>query len=352
MLVMEQQHRAIFVRDGGFKVLGNVIRDTSSSDGTQASDIGQLSISEEAATTDLSPLQALAKLAITTPPPLLFPPPFQTTALNALTPLYTLLTHPSATVLQTFEALMALTNLASIDPSIANRIVTASVPTVQQHDMFTGAGALEKDVRILSKVEALLMDENSMVRRAATELACNLAGSPAGFAYLSGEGEKETTENQSSSRVASRLHLLLVLLDSDDLPTRLAAGGALAIVSDSATACVHMLSIDDRTTSRRSVWQRLANLFRPREMDEEDNGERVTVISSEAPDMGMMMRGAVILANLLQHAVTQRHVWTREKGKVDAAGVKEILIDTLKSCEDRDVLEPIVEALRTLQAAT
>ena len=360
MLVMEQRHRAVFVRDGGFKVLGAIIRGTlpstaaTGTSGTGAPTIGQNASSSEVVTAETLPaLQALAKLAITTPPPLLFPPPHQTTALNALVPLYTLLTHTDTSVLQTFEALMALTNLASIYPSIADRIVTATIMSTPRDDMFRGKGSPDGgDVKVLAKVEELLMDDNRMIRRAATELACNLAGSPQGYAYLSGEGgleEIRKADSSASSRAAMRIHLLLVLLDSDDLPTQLAAGGALAIVSESPAACAHMLSVDGQTSSKRSIWQRLADLFRPRETEEEEEGERITSISTEQPDEGMMMRGAVILANLLPTVQENPVAWNREKGKVDKACLRGTLLEVVQRGVSPDVMEPLSQALQCLK---
>jgi hypothetical protein len=70
---------------------------------------------------------------------------------------------------------------------------------------------------LLNAVEELLLHQNTMVRRAATELICNLVGSEPGIIYF------EPTSPSSSSR----LHILLALSSSEDVPTRLAASGAL-----------------------------------------------------------------------------------------------------------------------------
>ncbi|KZV89337.1 ARM repeat-containing protein [Exidia glandulosa HHB12029] len=146
---------------------------------------------------DLLAAQALAKLAITSPPLAVFGPG-DSAALDAIRPLSALLLHPSATRLQTFEGLMALTNLASASPDMADRITTA--PGV--------AGILE----------TLLLDEHELVRRAAAELTCNiLSGSPT------------ACERVVSS--PNRLTVLLALADVEDVATRSAVAGALACIA-------------------------------------------------------------------------------------------------------------------------
>lgn len=292
-LVEERAHRGPFIRDGGFKVLTVVLRDSKQG---------------------LAGPQALAKLVITTPPQLLFPPPHQTNALNALAPLYQLLVARDASLLQQFEALMALTNLASIDGQFGARIVDAKVPTP---DEFKGRG--RGDTRVLDKIEELMLDDNNLVRRAATELVCNLVNSEAGFAQISGEAAdakeevnvKEVKEGEKEGgkrpvRSTARLGVLLLLTDVDDLPTRLAASGALAVLTESPSACASLAAGGAISGSQRSVWDRLGDLFEPggeRPDVEEGEGQvrAVQTISSAPPDMGLAHRGAVIVANLLEY---------------------------------------------------
>ncbi|KAL1407669.1 SWI5-dependent HO expression protein 4 [Vanrija albida] len=292
-LVEERAHRAVFVRDGGFRVLSIVIRDlTAKKDAAGVPDAV------------LPASQALTKLVISTPPNLLFPPPHQTNALSALPPLFLLLVHPSATLLQTFESLMALTNLASIDPAFGDRIMSAEVALPSSNE-FRGQGRDDKPVRIVARVEELLLDDNALVRRAATELVCNLVNSDAGFRYFAGEPAPGKPEPEGGAgRAASRLAILLLLTDADDTPTRLAAGGALAVLTDSAAACAPLVAGTGMPAgSKRSVWDRIADLFEPGGAPPalDEHGDRIPALSSQPPDPALVHRGVFVALNLLNY---------------------------------------------------
>jgi hypothetical protein len=247
--------------------------------------------------------QALAKLVITTPPQLLFPPPHQTNALNALAPLYQLLVSREASLLQQFEALMALTNLASIDGQFGARIIDAKIPLPK--DEFKGRG--RGDTKVIDKVEELMLDDNNLVRRAATELVCNLVNSEAGFLHFSGEdAPAPKEEGKRTVRATARLGVLLLLTDVDDLPTRLAASGALAVLTESPSACAALAAGGAISGSQRSVWDRLGDLFepggeRPDVEDAEGAVRAVQTVSSAPPDVSLAHRGAVVVANLLEY---------------------------------------------------
>lgn len=335
-LVYDKVHRPVFVRDGGFRVLSQVVRDLM----TPKSPTGAKKTAEqkEEGTLDYLPAcQALAKLVITTPPHLLFPPPHLTTSLNALSPLYHLLVHPSSTLLQTFEALMALTNLASVDPSIANRIVDATATPPVHDAMWRGAGR-DDTVKVISRVEELLLDSNPLVRRAATELVCNLVNCSAGHVYFAGESDVEI-----SARVKSRLNVLLVLTSVDDTPTRLAAGGALAILSETPSAAAALFSIKDEPA--RTVWTRVLGLFEPDVPGLDEDGEEIPVISSAPPTPELVHRGVIILLNLLEYA-EKGNVRDRQIARAREAGVETKLLEAIRREKAREILEPAVEALK------
>ncbi|KAH7106396.1 armadillo-type protein [Auriculariales sp. MPI-PUGE-AT-0066] len=131
--------------------------------------------------TDLFAAQALAKLTITASPVQVYGPS-TSGALNALRPLSSLLFHVSATQLQAFEGLMALTNLASLGP------------------------------------DTLLLDSHDLVRRAAAELTCNILSAV-----------PDACERVCS--VSNRMQVLLALADVEDEPTRSAVAGALACIA-------------------------------------------------------------------------------------------------------------------------
>ncbi|WOO85014.1 Protein unc-45 A [Vanrija pseudolonga] len=338
-LVEERAHRPVFVRDGGFRVLSIVIRDFTSK--------------KEQAYDALPACQALAKLVISTPPNLLFPPPHQTNALSALPPLFLLLVHPSATLLQTFESLMALTNLASIDPAFGERIMSAQVAVPVPPD-FRGQGRDDKDkpVRIVTRVEELLLDDNALVRRAATELVCNLVNSDSGFRYFAGEPAEGKAEPEGGARATSRLSILLLLTDADDLATRLAASGALAVLTDSAAACATLVEGKGMPAgSKRSVWDRVGDLFEPGGAAPEfdDAGARIPVVSSQPPNPDLVHRGVFIALNLLNYVDELPSPAREEQLKRAAAGLKDPLERLQKGLgSDPNGVRPHVEHMLKL----
>ncbi|KAK8861684.1 hypothetical protein IAR55_002507 [Kwoniella newhampshirensis] len=364
-LVESQSDRLSFVRDGGYKVLSAVIRDllASASATAKPGSNGTLPSYTSPPELDVLPaFQALAKLIITTPPTLLFPPPHLTTSLNSLTPLYHLLVHPSASLLQRFEALMALTNLSSIDPSIASKIVQASVVPLKVDVTWRGSGRDDQD-RIITRVEEMMLDDNELVRRAASELVCNLINSSAGFEYFSGDNGTYTGSEKPSARVRSRLNVLVVLTGVDDLATRLAAGGALAVITESPMACQGLLNGDlDQgqsstltTTSKRTVWQRILEMLDPEDEEEEidENGEKIPIISSSpttVPNPDLVHRAVIILHNLVLFTLGQEGDAKMDGLKgVKEAGVENKLMDVLRMRVGQEVLQPLVECLKILK---
>ena len=337
-LVESKEDRMIFIRDGGFKVLSTVIRDLSpNSKSSRTKDTTQAaSTSNVPDRSLLYASQALAKLVITTPPNLLFPPPLTTSCLDALTPLYRSLVDPSSTLLQQFESVMALTNLASIEPSIASRIVEATISSSQTETMWRGSGReTDGSIRILHKVEERLISDNTLVRRAAAELICNLVSSQLGF-------EEYTSEK--SGRTESRLRLLLILSNSDDLATQHATGGALAILTESPFACSCILRDQDR-----SPWSRVLGIFIPQDTTDDD-GETIPVISSAGPDEGSLLRAAVILCNLVTYcAGLEEGERKKQFKKLRGDGVESTLMSLLSKPVSRDALQPVVEILKILK---
>ncbi|KZT51343.1 ARM repeat-containing protein, partial [Calocera cornea HHB12733] len=194
-LVEEKDNRGSVIQAGGAKALQAVIRP-----GLAQPDASLL-----------PPIQALAKLAITSSPLLLFGPT-PSASFDVIRPFHLLLSDPRSSLLQQFEALMALTNLASLGPEISERIAAQ-----------TG---------LLGTLDQLLLDDNILVRRAAAELVCNLVSSELVF-------RRYTVEPGAPGR----LHVLLALSDVDDKATRLAAAGALAMLSDSPEACTALLTL-------------------------------------------------------------------------------------------------------------
>jgi len=331
-MVESQGNRMEFIRDGGFKALSAIIRDLLPS-----TDKSQTTPNETKVIALLPASQALAKMVITTPPHLLFPPPVSATSLNALTPLYHLLCDSSSSLLQRFEALMALTNIATIEPSIATRLVQAKyTPIEREADTMWRGNGQEAKIRIFHRIEECLTNDNTLVRRAATELICNLMSCEAG--YL----EYTATTN---ARTASRLRLMLILTGSDDLATRLAAGGAIATITESPEACATLLKDQDR-----SAWSRLVSYMEYQDEEEDEDGNTIPVISSLPPDEPSIYRAAIIFYNLVTYTTgLSEDRRSEELDRAKTAGVQDALMRVLRSKVGNDTLEPIVECLKLLK---
>ncbi|KAI0185335.1 myosin-binding striated muscle assembly central-domain-containing protein [Xylaria flabelliformis] len=144
--------------------------------------------------------QALARILISTNPALVFGGTRARPQNAAIRPLVSILPPDPAAetrdLLPSFEALMALTNLASTDDDTRTTIIRVAFPEIEEQ----------------------LLSSNHLVSKAATELVCNLVESVEGVALYA----------EDTPKAAHRLHILLALADAEDEATRSAAGGALA----------------------------------------------------------------------------------------------------------------------------
>jgi protein unc-45 len=148
--------------------------------------------------------QALARILISTNPTLVFGGTRARPQTAAIRPLASILSPDlnaeTRDLLPTFEALMALTNLASTDDDTRKTIIRIALP----------------------QIEELLLSSNNRVAKAATELICNLVQSVEGIALYA----------ENTPQAANRIHILLALADAEDEGTRSAAGGALASLTN------------------------------------------------------------------------------------------------------------------------
>lgn len=213
----------------------------------------------------LETIQALAKLSITSSPLHVFGPDLGV-VFDAIRPLSVLLQHSSSTLLQRFEASMALTNLSSYQPQVAERIARAE--------------------GLLGRVELLMFEDHVLMRRSAVELICNLvAGSDDVFERYCGTPE--------APGATSKLQILIALVDVDDLPTVLAASGALAALTCSPHAC---LTLSQLQQQRKRVLPVLTQLIDPStgvSLDEVHDNHTIY----EHP--GLVHRALVCVKNLL-----------------------------------------------------
>uniref|UniRef100_A0A673MMY1 UNC-45/Cro1/She4 central domain-containing protein n=1 Tax=Sinocyclocheilus rhinocerous TaxID=307959 RepID=A0A673MMY1_9TELE len=195
-------------------------------------------ISESTDRGKIKAAQALAKITITSNPEIAFP---GERVYEVVRPLVSLLAL-DCTMLQNFEALMALTNLAGISERLRQKIIK------------------EKAV---PKIEGYMFEEHDMVRAAATECMCNLA--------LSTEVQKCYLATDSD-----RLKLLVLYSGEDDERLRKAASGTLAMLTgEMPELCTR---IPDTTSHWLEIFQAL--------------------LLGESQDL--RHRGAVIVMNLMQ----------------------------------------------------
>lgn len=274
-LVEDKRNRGRILQGGGVKNLSRTIKSYPSSSPD--------SLPSEA----LVPIQALAKLAITSSPIQVFGPN-EGNMMDAVRPLSQLVLHPSASTLQQFEAMMALTNLASHSPVCASKV--ASFPN------------------LLNRVELLLLDDHTLVRRASSELICNLiAGSDEVFARYGG---KEGNDQLRTSKI----QLLIAMSDVEDLPTRLAASGALAMLTGTPGACRAVFELQ---RERHRAFSVIGRLIDPSVQNGDAEGEsEATPVKG---DPGLVHRGVVCVRNILSAEKSLSHTELVEE--VERAGL-------------------------------
>lgn len=272
---------------------------------------------------DLDTIQAMAKLLITTNPVLVYgPTPASPQLLEAVGAVALPLgVADDVGLIVKFECLMALTNISSLDGELAGRIAGSKVGKI--------GASRDGGKPMLAVIEELMLGENLMVRRAATELMCNLACSQAGWDfYQPAPLPPKPAPDQTDTQPNSHLHLLLALSSSDDLPTRLAASGALTSIAMSPPIGF-ALALYGRAL------EILVELIRS-EPKVEGNGKE-----------GLQARGLDVLRSVGE-AVRDWQVeeWRRvAKGVGRRAGVAEALVDVAKSEVDGDVKAVAKEAL-------
>lgn len=231
--------------------------------------------------------QALSRLLISINPSHVFNASLPST--SAIRPLTSQLsrTDSSAWQLHAFEALLALTNLASLDLPTQDAILRTAFDVV---------------------VDDMLLSNHTMLRRAATELLCNLMASPTCIAQFI---------DPDTPRAHTRLHVLLAMSDVDDTPTRSAAGGALAML---------LGSIDDAVTA----------------LLKQEKGVEFLLGLCGDEDEGVRYRGVVCVRSVVE--VKEGAERVRERGGV------EVLKGVLGG--SRAEVRFVVEVLRILMGET
>ncbi|KAF1732303.1 Ring assembly protein 3 [Beauveria bassiana] len=236
--------------------------------------------------------QALARILISINPALLFGGTRAHPIDAAIAPLVFILPPDPASdrrdLLPTFESLMALTNLASMEgPEIAQQIIRQA----------------------WNHIEEQLLSANHLVSKAAVELVCNLMQSPQGIALYA----------DGSAHANQRLHILLALADAEDEGTRSAAGGALAAL----TAFEYVV---------RAIVHRKRGVDVVLGMCVDDNED-------------LRHRGAVSILNMVS---TEGRIGSEARDKIREQGGVEILKDCLKKSRRPEVVQAAAEALKPL----
>ncbi|KAJ9476189.1 UNC45-central domain-containing protein [Pseudozyma hubeiensis] len=343
---------------------------------TQSKSAGMFARASEASATaevnaeDLAPLQALAKLLISLNPSLLFPSSDGLVSVASVT--CSLLLCPSASRLQRFEALLALTNLASLSPEVCMRIAQFSLEHAEKE---TGEGQDASQTFSTTSVlaqacEQLLMEDHVMVRRAWIELLVNLLQVEAVFGYFVAVDRPSATKSapEPQDRLCLRLRMLLGLSEADEwaytnksktiapnetsdpssegggggeasLATRMASLAVLATVTESSTA------IEGLLTFERLFPVLLGNLVLDRSEDEERNDwERADLepavadanrsskdLEAEAHLNGinLSLRASFVLLNVMQYLKEHEGGISKVKAKFDQAKILSTLQQSL-----------------------
>lgn len=299
-LSVHKENRGKILQSGGARTLAEIIRKSLSviklpPEGQPEVDASQLEL-----------IQALAKLAITSSPTQVFGPD-PGAIYDAIRPFAILLTHSASSLLQRFEAIMALTNLSSQSVEAASRVAQAD--------------------GLLTKIEFLMLEDHVLIRRAATEITCNLvAGSDSVFKkYSDGNAAK------------SRLHILIALSDVEDLPTRLAASGTLASLTSSPDACRSLYELEH---DNHRVLPILTTLINP----SPGSGEPLV---TTAPDPGLVHRGVVCIRNFFVNLEPTLRKQLKEE--TELTDVINGLTTTMKAnTEKAEVLRATAETLKCL----
>ncbi|EON61331.1 hypothetical protein W97_00544 [Coniosporium apollinis CBS 100218] len=281
----EPKHRGLMAQQGAAKLLLQLTEPPSSKPTPTPEDAAPTSSSTRTAA------HALARILISVNPAHLFTTSAALPITSAIRLLSTLLTPDPTTeqrdLLPLFEGLLALTNLASHDDPARTAILRLAFPAL----------------------EDLLLSSHTFIQRAAVELVCNLMASPEGVAKFA-DGSKQAIQ---------RLHVLLALADAEDLATRRAAGGALAMLTE---------------------WDQAVEAVLARE-----RGVEILLGLCGEENEECVHRGVVCVGNLVS---APEEVGVRAREKVKAEGGVEILRELLGKTKNQEILRAGVEALKAL----
>ncbi|KAL2127900.1 hypothetical protein VTI74DRAFT_10008 [Chaetomium olivicolor] len=253
-----------------------------------------LALPEKEDKTRRTAAQALARILISTNPALVFGGNRQTPQSVAIRPLASIIApDPNADtrdLLPTFEALLALTNLASTDNDTRRSIVRTAWDDIEEQ----------------------LFSTNTRVSTAAIELICNIVQSPEEATSLFGN---------SSAKAQNRIKLIVALCDAEDEKARSAAGGALASLTGYIEAVVKGIVAQPR-------------------------GCKIILdLCRDESNEGLRHRGAVIAHNMISH---DGEVGKLAREKLVREGAVEALTECAKKSRSGEVIQVVVHCLEVL----
>ncbi|KAK4544372.1 hypothetical protein LTR36_004263 [Oleoguttula mirabilis] len=278
----EQKHRVKMAQQGAVRLLLQIHNRTATTDKSTS----------EAALIERGAAHCLARLLISVNPAHVFSSGLPAT--SAVSALVLLLLDDSGSeqrdLLPTFEALLALTNLASMEDPTARELIVRSS---------------------FEKIEDLLFSPNTLVQRASVELVCNLMASPSCVAKFA-DGSKDAQR---------RMQILLALSDVEDLAARRAAGGALAMLTEWDAAVDAVLGA------------------------KEGKGVKSVLVMCQDDNEEMKHRGLVCVTNLVN---APDEAGIKAMATIKELGGMEIVREALKGTRNPDILKIGVELLKKL----
>lgn len=285
-IAKDPKSRGLIAQQGGIKTLLNIYAKVT----TMRPD--QVMANAEMVTDTIRPVaHALARILISVNPNHVFSSALPViSAIRPLAGLTFIGDTPTADTLATFEALLALTNIASMDDDSGRETI----------------------IRLtLNYITDLLVSSVPLIQQAATELVCNLMASTSCIALFA----------DGSPPSKHRLNILLALSDAEALPTRRAAGGALASLSG----------------YDRGVRQILLR----------ENGIQLILklCADEEPKMECAHRGLVVLGNMLE---SEGALGKRVRESVRQAGGIEVVEKVAGGSGQEDVKRIAREVLQKL----
>ncbi|KAM0788227.1 hypothetical protein ACM66B_001381 [Microbotryomycetes sp. NB124-2] len=310
---------------------------------------------------DSSAIQALAKLLITTNPMLVIGPTpdsplVKETVERLLMPL-TMVQNDEELgrlgLLIKFECLMALTNVTSFNSAL---IETSSTSTTTSENQTRQS--------IVTVLQDLMLNDHVMIRRAATELVCNVCTSPSFVKFYTPpppplsrfSDDLLDDDDKDKTKLSNGLSLLVALTNSQDLSTSLAASATLSqLVEQSQTIGLSLLTSCGSTSSNVST-----------ETSKGPFEKLLEIGTDEKSDVGLRHRCLDVVNTIVktvteserqervQDGTERSHVKWFEKGRrqLHELRVKEKLQNWIEQERDQQVVDLCTEALANLDLAS